>query len=608
MAEPASVQDILNILHLGEGSAEADLAAELRARFELADDEDLVAALEDLPPGEVLAELTAIALPVAAMVSDLYTWLGELEGVKATGNLAVRLTDDEMNTIRLDPARYKAYEQTVVETVVQTQFDPTRLPQNSPIFGFHDMHWPPMCLRPGDQATVAKIRCRACRPDVASAFHRLEHLLRTASTAQPSTPDSPVESRFSDDQLARFLDGFPRWVDEVLQRETIERDRCSYTVPSMARYLDQGLPDLAACFQAISTNEIRRFFDLPYWKARWQLFEVWVLQLVLRSYGSKHWLPKLNGAEWDLKAGSKNPEPVAVAQLVNGRELRCYYQHEAVPPASLVTGASDRPELLVTVADHSICATKPGSENEPVLLTVEAKARFKYKLQDMKSDILALQEWEPARILGASYFPVTKHNTLHSRKIATTKVALADGLKPGTPAENATFKWLRNMWIESVGERIAIVSVDVSGSMHTTPASEELTTMTGFVRASKRPEWADRITCSDRLYITTFGSKSRKLHPLDELSPEAVADSGVKLEPTRGSAYLRTAIAAWISALDAIAPIRQQLDLHLVTDGRLGEDDMAAIRAFENANQSVYVHLTHRKFHQIAPGLVDYLT
>lgn len=591
MVQPASVQDVLKMFHLKD-SDEPDLAAAIRSRFGLADDADLEDDLRGVPPGEVLAVLAAVVAPVAAMVRELYAWLAEFADVRSTANLSVRLTGDHMTALILDPERYQAYEQAVVDSVSRIEYVPSRLPVESPLYDFHDFHQPPSCLR---SAAENEARCSACRPDVAGAFERFERLLRAAASSgaklvpESNRAESPMVDHFIRDRRRWFVENLPRHIDEVLKRKSFRR--CSYAVPRMAEYLDRGLPDLAECFHEVTAEEIRKFFDLPYWKARWQLYEAWLLHVVLRSYGTAYWRPNLTGGVWDLKAGSTNRTPVATASLAKRRQLRCYYQYQSTPPRSLRSAAGARPELLITRVDEAAQATVPGDAGEPVILAVEAKARMDYSVRQMEAETFVLLEWEPKWVLGASYFSLTGAEELHARTIAGANVALGEGLVPDSTATTALRDWLCRMWTETCGEHVTVIAVDASSSMPRGAAVSRLAAMASTARDGDSPGWLRDVTIGDRLYLTTFGAGKAKLYRLDELTANAVSPYADHLRPTRGYTSLEVALNRWRAELAGVVRLCRRLDLHFVTDGHLSDRDIAVIDELDRSGHVVHVHL-----------------
>ncbi|WP_043837219.1 MULTISPECIES: VWA domain-containing protein [Amycolatopsis] len=590
MADQASVSDLIAVLELGTASGDTDLADKLRSAFGVAPGADLANALEAVPPGDVLAALASAVAPVARMVHDLYAWLGRLADVRSTANLSVRVTDAQIQTMDLDPSRYEAYEQTIVEEVSRTEFDPSLLSPDSKLLTLHDSHWKPSCL---DGTIPPSARCKNCRPGVAAEYRELEQLLRVAVAAMS---DDDMQADTLVDGRTGFLEDLARLLPKVTSR-VWSRPECPYSIRFFADYLRLGLPDLIGCFRDVSAQQLKRFFDLPYWKARWQVYELWILRLVLDSYDTSRWIPALTDGAWDLKAGSTNPEAIATAQLIDGTELRCYYQHESVPPASLFPGLRDRPELLVTLAQAPTEPASPGTDIEPVLLAVEAKARSNYGPQDLKSATLPLLEWRPRRVLGASYFTSTGTDQLHVQQFAGTPVGVAEALVPGSASGPATTEWLVELWQELPRPQVTIIAGDISRSMPPRAAKKHLQAMAELARNVPRPRWADSLAGADLLFLSTFGGPTPGLRLLREFSAEAIAKARIQLAPGDSGQDLERAVAEWQAGLGNVPAHRINLYVHLITDGRWTDNDLVALESYRLAGARVHLHLVDAPAH-----------
>ncbi|WP_328442843.1 vWA domain-containing protein [Amycolatopsis sp. NBC_00438] len=580
MTEFASVEDLLAVLQLSDSSGETELADDLRKRFGVAPGDDLASALRSVPPGEVLAALTTAIAPVAAMVRELYEWLGKLGDVQSTANLTVRVTDAQLLSMNLDPARYEAYERKVLEEVSATEFDLALLPSGTPIFSLHDFHWKPSCLT-GDVTKAAS--CQACRPSTAGDFSRLERLLRVASASIALSPQHAAH-----DDLSFFADRLPRWVETVTSRQD-GRDTCPHERDYVSDYLRRGLPDLAGCFREVTVQQLKSFFELPYWKARWQVFELWTLSVVLDSYGTREWTPVLVEGVWNLKAGSTNPAPIATAEALESGEIRCYYQYESSPPAGLFPGTRDRPEMLVTLAERRGDPFAPGSAAEPVLLAVEAKARADYGPQEFKGAVFPLLEWRPRRILGMSYFPVTGADRLQIQAAGATSIGVAEAAAPGTGSAVETRLWLEELWRELPRLRITFVVADVSGSMPKRGAQGCLEKLTRTLTDDPPPGHIERILRSDLLLLGTFGGPPQ-LRVISELTAHEIKMSGLDFDPGKRSQDLCDAVEQWLDLVGRCTPRLREFHLHLITDGVWNDDDVAAFERCRQAGVEVRVH------------------
>lgn len=594
----ATVEDILNVFELAATPGDLELDAHLRAAFEVDQGRPLVEALADVDPGVLLAVAVTAIEPVAAMIRDIYSWLGEVADIKSVGNLSIPVGDALMNDMDLDLARYRAYERSVLEGVQQSRFVPSRLPSNSPLFNCHDLHWPPTCFGRGQGQGMLNVRCCSCEPQVAERFGHLEKLLSAAAGALAEEPcPRPLQPDLSSGPRNSFLSSLARWFEEV-SRRTSDAGKCSYSDEFVARYLREGLTDLEGCFETVTVEQLRSFFDLPYWKHRWQLYEIWILHVVMDSFGTPRWSPRLTGTVWDLKAGSLNRKAIATVKLRDGSELRCYYQHQSAPPEAIVEGAEDRPEILVTRTEDAAHRAAPGTSGESVILAVEAKARKAYALQDLKSATFALVEWHPDRILGSSYFPtVGAPDDLHTRRYGDHEIALATRMQPGSPTQSSTNEWLRSMWRDLVGVRVAVFAVDVSGSMTPGEAAQRITLMGNTYGSTELPG-------IDVVLLTTFGCSDPTLNPLTALTAEAISETGLDLTPRAPTEDFSGAITAWTAQLTASYPKCESVELHLFTDGEWASTrDLQALQEYSESGVPSYIHLVGRYRELISPEL-----
>ncbi|WP_405180039.1 VWA domain-containing protein [Nocardia sp. NBC_01377] len=535
-------------------------------------------------PATILIAAATAAAPVAAMVRDVFAVLGRISHTQAVANLTATFTDNHLNSLNLDPKQYAAYERTVVEEALSSVFDRARLPARTPLANGHDAHWPPACFT-REPGRVPPIACAGCDGQPALRFARVERALQSALQAETSTPPLSDGARHDVDW---FLDRLPSILPELSRRGWIDGP-CSYESLFTAEYLDKGVADLEAAFRTVSAPQLRRFFDLPYWTQRWQIYEIWILFMVLDSYDIEQWSPITTGGVWDIKAGSTNPKAVSVCDLKQGRQLRCYYQHQSTPPASLIADAEDRPEILVTIADHADSAAAPGASTEQIILAVEAKARSNYKIQDMKGATLSLLEWEPRCALGASFYSLkTGIDTLDTKVIGSTETALAQHLQPGSRSISLTTAWLKKCWSDHVIGSVGIVAVDVSGSMAPGAALQYILTMTN---SELFPDTADGLGPM-KIYLTTFGEENPTLVRLPALTQDAINSAGLSLVPATPGENLSVAVEVWLQYIKTLPNFADRIDIHLITDKQpFRSVDRDALNQLRDCEIRVHTHI-----------------
>ncbi|WNV84745.1 VWA domain-containing protein [Umezawaea sp. Da 62-37] len=146
------------------------------------------------------------------------------------------------------------------------------------------------------------------------------------------------------------------------------------------------------------------------------------------------------------------------------------------------------------------------------------------------------------------------------------------------------------MWNDLVPVRIAIVAVDVSGSMPVDAALTTLHSMAEVLHRGDTGDWLDSLRGTDFLLLATFGGEVSRLVPVTELSPSAIAETGVSLTPVKGSRPLAAAVARWQRHITRPNLESYRWDVHLVTDGRLSNRDLDTFEQFAVDGIDTFVH------------------
>jgi hypothetical protein len=216
---------------------------------------------------------------------------------------------------------------------------------------------------------------------------------------------------------------------------------CPLEHESHRNYFYEALSAFRNAQRSNLVEAIRTFLALPYWRKRWEFYEVWFVMLVLRSFGLARLQLQIDNNQWHLKVGGVGRLPIASGRMDNDKRIEFYYQFEGVPPQGIVPNAKDRPELLVF---------GQGSANiRRCLLAVEVKARERrgFDIQAMKGETLALLEWSPMAILGGSYFQLSRSSTLFKQQFGGSQVVIADGCSPGSLTTSELYRWLDEFWM-----------------------------------------------------------------------------------------------------------------------------------------------------------------
>lgn len=438
MTTTATVHDLLASLNYRKGNAEQDIIDALRRRFGISTNCKLEEALKDKTPAQVLEAILQELQPFAYMIADVYTFLADAE-THVGGKLEVLVPTDQARALKIDPRKFTRYEREIVETIQSFDIDVDLLPADGHWTNFHDGYWPPRCFeqqRSGEEIT----RCGVCLPErrIADFEHLTAYYEALARMAREQL-ELPLDDQLPPPAYLSWESILWRWED-CLGRTGEWHDQCILEYPELRHFFERSLSEFRAASHSRTVDNIRKFLALPYWKQRWQFYEVWFVTIVLRSYGLSNLRLETTAGKWRLDVGSVIPKPIATGRCGYRGEIKFYYQYQGTPPSSIFSGKQDRPEMLVNYEN--------GFGKQQCLMAAEVKAREKkgFGLQDMKGSIFSLLEWEPGTIVGASYYDLGSGTLLSSQIIKNTELVFADMCQPRSLAATELTKWLEEFW------------------------------------------------------------------------------------------------------------------------------------------------------------------
>lgn len=437
------IRDLLTSLGLGTDSEEAEAAQLLREAYDLSPDTDLHVALAEVAPAEVLAHLLSAVRPFALMVTEIYSFLGRA-AAKTNGHLELYVPL-ENNPLRLDTRRFAQYEKEILTKIQATELDMEVLEASREWKNFHDGYFPPDCAVDEDTSE----RCSHCSgPNIAKDAAYVTKCLDALYERVVSSRSTP-----NDDMLRQF------WSTSRQRRRN--GDNCSWHQRYTRRYFVESAREFRSAERPVDIQSVLKVLALPYWRHRWQLFEVWFLVTVLDSLGLAHLTVRTDGGEWRLAVGSVDKEPVATYALRGGAQLEVFYQFQGIPPAGLFAHDEDRPKLLVLLRD--------GGGSKKTLLAGEAKARRGMSRQDFEGALYGLAKWNPEMVLGANYFAFGAYSGVLEQDLRGMRVLAASACEPGGQVAQEILHRLRHFWRDTVGETVTVFLVDTSGSMRHLP-------------------------------------------------------------------------------------------------------------------------------------------
>jgi hypothetical protein len=534
MAEPATVRNLLGSLDYGKSTAERDILEGLRQHFAVIPDADLERALDAEPASRVLAAILELLRPFAYMILDVYGFLADA-AVRTEGNLEVHVPLDEAQELNLNLKYFRQFEQPLISSVTALAFDPTLLPKEGNWRIFHDEFWPPDCA---SFESRGERRCSFCPPEtLAGDFSRFVRYFDELDRLAEEQLRLPPESQTASPTTFDWKSIRDRWSD-CKKRRPHDLNTCSMEREWVRDFFTGALKEFDAAHRSVSVGDIRRFLALPYWKQRWQLYEVWFVTLLLRSYGLANLELKTDGSDWTLAVGKVSAKPIAIGNLADGDNVEFYYQYQGVPPSPLFKNCVDRPEVLVRRA-----------QTGKVLLVSEVKARTHFGTQDMKGALFALEEWNADAIVGLNYFDMGSGVSLSTLRRNGTEIVAADECTPRSAVAKELSEWLANFWARTLGDFISVLLIDTSGSMpgHLIPSA---------IKHVRRKIMRDG---ASNLLLATFSDAVR-------FYPSGALDEGsVETQPSGGTALSR-AVAECRSALATRFPAAGQVSVHVVTD------------------------------------------
>ncbi len=197
-------------------------------------------------------------------------------------------------------------------------------------------------------------------------------------------------------------------------------------------------------------DDVRRLLALPYWKHRWQLYEVWVLAELLDAIGLDRIEFVTDNGVWALPVGGKAKTAVALIPSIGAT---VWYQHQREPLASLFDGQEHRPEVILEAYDGS------------VLLVLEAKARRGLDRAAVEAFLFPLLQWQPQAALLANYFAVKGAPPLAEARQGIAVLAATSEFNPLGEGASPVRHWLRSQCEALVPFPARVIVIDLSSSM-----------------------------------------------------------------------------------------------------------------------------------------------
>lgn len=454
-SRPATVTDLIDSLELGLPGEELSITAALVAFYELDADANIGQQLADRNVDEVLGIVLTAVEPFAALILDVFDFVGRLEA-NVQGHLEIELAANLAEALRLDVERFRRYERDVVRGASRRVDLDILLSMSDGSWGsWHDWFWPFNCILQVGGPPLAQF-CDGCpRPELIAQFSWVRSVFESLSAqarvrlAERGGEAPSTNADYMVDRLAKV------WPSEVALRGHFSNSKC---LMSSSTWMQNLWPRVLTEFHAAEVrgdyDDVRRLLALPYWKHRWQLYEVWVLAQLLDAIGLHRVELVTENGVWALPVGGSAKTAIALVPSIGAT---VWYQHQREPAAALFAGQEHRPEVIVEASDGT------------VLLVVEAKARRGLARADVEAFLFPLLQWRPRAALLANYFSVKDAPPLVETVQADSALAASSEYQPIGVGASPVQSWLRRQCDTLIPRPTRVIVVDVSSSM----ASEE---------------------------------------------------------------------------------------------------------------------------------------
>lgn len=477
---PATVADLLDSLELGAPGEEFGITAALAAFYGLDARADLRRELAGRDVDEVIGVVLTAVEPFAALILEVFEFVGRLQA-RVGGDLEVELSTSQADALRLNVERFERYERsTVRRTERRVDLDKLLAIPRGAWAGWHDWYWPFHCVLQVDMPAQLDL-CEGCpRPELIAEFAYVRKSLASLSDQARVRLDESGGARpltnadYMVDRLATS------WSQEVATRGHLT-DYGHGCAMSRSDWMRDLWPKVQAEFNAAEVGgefeDVRRLLALPYWKHRWQLYEVWMLGQVLDAIGLRRVELVTEDGVWPLPVGRSAKTAVALVPSIGAT---IWYQHQREPVAALFEGKEHRPEIIVEDADAD------------VLLVVEAKARRGLDRVDAEAFLYPLLQWQPRSALLANYFAVNHAPPLTETSQGDCALASSSDCQPIGAGAESVRSWLRQQCAELLPSPTRVIVVDVSSSMPADDADDVVRALADDAHVARYVAFAER--------------------------------------------------------------------------------------------------------------------
>jgi hypothetical protein len=444
------VDYLLESLHYQTPKEDTAITENLRTKFGIPPGNDLRGELIRVDFSDLFAELLIIVEPFAQMMNEVYCFLAKR---KTTARSPQRLIVGESVSRKLSfdlNAFPKIYQPVIqkIEGYLQVYDLPKVLNCNiSPLLLTEGLLGSGHCNDPDFQRTG---ECQLFGEETVrrfkAVFQRLKEIIVLIPDETKKQPPYEYQCRYAEESERSFREG-KHW-----------NDRC-YGCQHWQEYLTE----IERRFELVSKKRLEkydievfhRFFNLPFWKERNRLYEIWTLTHFLHLLRGVTIDLNLKNDEWHL-IYSDAREPVCWIRGHNF-EIEIWYQHKLKAGLGAFESAPVEPEMLLNYRGID-------GNREPFIL-IECKERMNYDVRE----IYKLSTFYRSQV-GASlsfFCNYYEYSPAVGMKLSKDDppIILCDHFQPGS----SILAQVDQKFIELVNSKLGVflqtLLVDVSGSM-----------------------------------------------------------------------------------------------------------------------------------------------
>jgi hypothetical protein len=545
------VSYLLESLHYKDKAKEdISIINQLRTVFDIPQDAEFKTYLiENIDFSDLFVELVEIGKPFAEMMKQIYLFLSDK---KRTARSPQHLIVGESisDRISFDLEAFPQIYQPVIQEIETFYhvYDLQKVLNSniSPLFLTEGLLGCGNCTDANYQKPP---KCEKCGDEMVERFKRVfrqyEQLISQIPVELKLKSPYDFLSRYAEEATKNFQTG-KHWNQEC-------RGYDSWT---------ESLDEVERRFEQVSNEEygkynvevLLRFFELPFWKERNRLYEVFTLVYLLHLLRGVSIELNIKDDQWHLVYGDSS-EPIAWIRGYNF-EVEIWYQHKLKKGLKMFDLPVE-PEMLF------IYKGKDG-KSEPIVL-IECKERKDYDVRE----IAKLSAFYRAQVGTAInfFFNYYEYSPPTGVKISADEppVILVDNFRPGEQVLPIVEKQFIELINNKLGIFLQALLVDVSGSMHGKDVIGVYTELDKHL--SELP--------GSKTLSGTFSDKIVFYQPeelLKELQRTSFLSGGTEIVP---------ALQKLHEQLVKETPDTANINFYVITDAGFSEEDWVRLRELE---------------------------